>query len=64
MVQLNLSWPLMVRLNVADIVSGGAELSLTVTVTLEVPLAVGVPVMAPVLALIDKPAGNPVALQV
>ena len=33
-------------------------------VTVDVPVAVGVPVMAPVEVLIDNPAGNPVALKV
>lgn len=32
-------------------------------VTLEVPVAVGVPLIAPVLVLTLKPAGNPVALK-
>jgi hypothetical protein len=32
------------------------------SVTVEVPDAVGVPEMRPVLVLTDKPAGNPVAL--
>ncbi len=32
-------------------------------VTVLVPLAVGVPVMAPVLVLIDNPPGRPVALK-
>ncbi len=36
--------------------------SFTVTVTLELPDAVGVPVIRPVEALIDSPAGRPVAL--
>jgi hypothetical protein len=37
--------------------------SVTVTLALLVPPAVGVPVMAPVPALIDNPAGSPVADQ-
>ena len=35
--------------------------SVAVTVTEEVPAVVGVPVMAPVELLIDRPAGRPVA---
>src|SRR3981189_810921 len=35
--------------------------SVTVTVTLCVPVAVGVPEIRPVLALIDRPAGSPLA---
>src|SRR5579872_7072934 len=38
--------------------------SLAVTVTLLVAAVVGVPVISPVLALIDSPAGRPVADQV
>ena len=37
---------------------------MAVTVTDEVPAAVGVPLMAPVAVLIDSPAGRPVADQV
>ncbi len=33
------------------------------SVTLEVPAVVGVPEMSPVAVLIDRPAGNPVALK-
>src|SRR5580698_7086328 len=36
--------------------------SVAVTVTLEVPAVVGVPLITPVEALIDSPAGRPVAL--
>jgi hypothetical protein len=32
-------------------------------VTLEVPVAVGVPVIRPVVVLTDRPAGRPVALK-
>ena len=38
--------------------------SVTVTVTFEVPLVVGLPEMRPVEELIDRPAGSPVADQV
>ena len=38
--------------------------SVAVTVTVEVPAVVGVPVMAPVERLIDRPAGRPVAPKV
>ena len=37
-------------------------LSLAVTVTQDVPAAVGVPEISPVEELIDRPAGSPVAL--
>jgi hypothetical protein len=36
----------------------------TVTVMFEVPVALGVPVITPVLVLIDSPAGSPLADQV
>jgi hypothetical protein len=39
-------------------VSGGAPESVSLKVTLEVPAAVGVPVMAPVVALRLRPAGS------
>jgi hypothetical protein len=52
-----------VRVKVLEVVSCGVELSFTVTVTVEAPTAVGVPVMAPLL-LMDNPAGSPVALNV
>ena len=57
---------LIVRMNGADAVFGPAMLeSVTVTVKLIVPFAVGVPEMAPVLELIESPlAGRPTALQV
>ena len=35
--------------------------SVTVTVTVDVPPVVGVPLIRPVEELIDKPAGSPVA---
>lgn len=38
-------------------------LSVTVTVTAEVPAVVGMPVISPVAGLMLKPAGNPNALQ-
>ena len=52
-----------VRLLEADLGPAALE-SVTVTVMLPVPLAVAVPEIAPVLELIDRPVGNPVALQV
>jgi hypothetical protein len=39
------------------------EALLAPTVTVEVPTAVGLPEISPVVALTDKPAGNPVALK-
>jgi hypothetical protein len=36
----------------------------TVAVTVDVPVVVGVPEMTPVAELIDRPAGSPVALKV
>jgi hypothetical protein len=63
-VQLNISWPLIVRLRLFDALIGGLELSWTVRFTLDVPLTVGVPEIVPVLPLIAKPAGSPLALQV
>ena len=39
-------------------------LSVAVTVTLSVPAVVGVPEIRPLLELMDRPAGSPVALQV
>jgi len=36
--------------------------SLTVMVTLKVPAALGVPEIRPLLELIDRPVGSPVAL--
>ena len=50
---------LIVRLNVEVPVP---LLLIALSVTLEVPTAVGVPVIAPVLVLTDNPAGRPVAL--
>lgn len=56
---------LIVRVSVADPFLGPAELeSVTVTVMLGLPLAVAVPEIAPVLELMDRPVGSPVALQV
>ena len=52
-----------VRVSAWLAVPAGVALSVTVTFTLKVPLAVGVPVMPPLL-LIDNPAGKPVAVQV
>src|SRR5262245_15002186 len=46
---------------VLPILTGTAE-SVAVTVTLNVPAVVGVPEMVPVDALIDNPAGRPVAV--
>ncbi len=55
----------MFKENVLDALWGvGDEESVTVTVTVLVPAAVGVPLICPVLALIAKPAGNPAALHV
>ena len=51
--------PVMVQLNVAAPVAEVA--SVTVTVTELVPTAVGVPAIDPVLALMLRPAGKPVA---
>ena len=39
----------------------GDELSVTVTITLYVPAAVGAPEMEPVEGSIERPAGNPEA---
>ena len=51
-----------VQANVAEPVN--AELSVAVTVTELAHAVVGVPVMAPVVALMDSPTGRPTALQV
>ncbi len=51
-----------VQLNEAEPVA--FVVSLAVTVTVDVPAVVGVPVIRPVVALIDRPAGRPVALYV
>ena len=51
-----------VHVNVVEPVK--AELSVAVRVTEQVHAVVGVPVMAPVVALIDSPTGRPVAVQV
>ena len=50
---------LTVQLNVAE--PDAPVVSLTVTVALPVPAAVGVPEIRPVEELIDSPAGRPVA---
>ena len=42
----------------------GCELSVTATETLKLPVAVGVPMMDPLLKLMERPAGSPVADQV
>ena len=47
--------------NVAEPDLVGLELSVAVTVTDELPAVVGVPEIVPVEALIDRPAGKPVA---
>jgi hypothetical protein len=59
-------WPeLTVRLRVAVAVCGVPFVeSVTVMVTLAVPVAVGVPEIVPVTALMERPLGNPVALKV
>jgi len=44
--------------------TGCAAASVAVTVTLKVPPAVGVPLKTPVAALIERPAGRPLAAQV
>jgi hypothetical protein len=43
--------------------TGGEEESVAVITTVKLPEEVGVPLMAPVAALIDRPAGSPVAAQ-
>lgn len=54
----------MVNENVFEAVCGvGEPESVTVTVTETVPAAAGVPVICPVLGLISKPDGSPVADQ-
>ena len=52
------------RVNVADAVAAGLLVSLTRTVTEELPTADGVPEMAPDPLLMVSPDGNPVADQV
>jgi len=52
------------RVNTAEAVAAGPLVSLTLTVTEELPPAEGVPVIAPVVLLIVRFAGNPVADQV
>src|SRR5690348_15254835 len=49
-----------VQVNEADPVA--PVVSFAVTVTVEVPAAVGVPEISPVVELIDSPAGRPAAL--
>ena len=51
--------PLMFQANAAE--PDAPVVSLTVTVTLALTAAVGVPEITPVEALIDSPAGRPVA---
>jgi hypothetical protein len=53
-----------ISVNVPVAVWGELALSLTVTTTVELPLAVGLPVIAPVEELRESPAGSPVAFQV
>src|ERR1700719_3727963 len=53
---------LTVQLNVAE--PDTPVVSFAVTVALPEPVAVGVPEISPVLALIDSPAGSPVAEEV
>lgn len=56
---------LIVSVNVLDALCGvGDDESVTVTVTLLVPAAVGVPVICPVPGLTVRFAGKPMALQV
>jgi hypothetical protein len=55
---------LMVIARFADAVCCGFPESFTVTFAVLVPGAVGVPLITPLLALIDNPAGRPVADQV
>ena len=52
--------PVMVQVKLA--VPFAPVVSVAVTVTLELPAAVGVPEIRPVEELIDRPAGRPVAL--
>ena len=51
---------LIVKDNVADPVPAAL---VALNVTLDVPAAVGVPEMTPVVVLTESPAGNPVALK-
>jgi hypothetical protein len=50
----------MIHLNGA--VADGLLVSVAVTTTIELPPLVGVPVISPVVWLIDSPAGRPVAV--
>lgn len=55
----------MFKTKVLDALCGvGVDESVTITVTLLVPAAVGVPVICPVPAFIVNPAGKPVACHV
>ena len=56
--------PVTVQVKDAEPAKVGVELSVAVTVTEQVQLVVGVPVMAPVAELMARPAGRPVADQV
>ena len=53
--------PAGLTVQVNDAVPDGPVESVAVTVTDEVPAVVGVPEIRPVEALIDRPAGSPVA---
>jgi hypothetical protein len=55
------SGPVMVIEKVPEADSCGVLESFTVMVALVVPMADGVPLITPVLEVIDKPAGRPVA---
>ncbi len=52
---------LTVIVNFAVAVAGGVPESVTVTLTLLVPASVGVPLMWPLVGLIESPAGRPEA---
>jgi hypothetical protein len=54
---------LMLRLDVADCGEGEESATLIVAVAVPMELGVGVPVMAPLEPLIDKPPGKPLALK-
>jgi hypothetical protein len=51
----------MVSVHDTEAVCGVAALSVTVTVTENVPVAVGVPLTVPVAESTERPAGSPVA---
>ena len=55
MIQVNLAWPELWTLE--------PTVSVALTVTENVPVLVGLPVILPVLPLIDRPGGRPVAVQ-